>query len=277
MSTDLLHTAIEAARAGAEVLLASFRREARGLEAKADHDWVSAADRESEAAIAGVLRRRFPDHQVLGEEGGLQGSSEAGYQWIVDPLDGTTNFLQGLPLYCISIACRYQGRTLAAVVYAPERGELFTARRGEGTSHDGAPARVSSRPGLDGAYLATGFPFRARGALPEYLTAFGDVFRRAASIRRCGAAALDLAYTAVGVFDGFWEFRLSPWDTAAGALLIQEAGGRVSNLDGGEDIFDGGNVVAGPLPVHRELLAVLRPTVDEAILNAKDPAARRSA
>ena len=271
MSGDLLNTAVSAARAGAEVLLRGFRREARDLTAKAEHDWVSAADRESEDAIAGVLRSRYPDHQVLGEEGGLQGAADSGFQWIVDPLDGTTNFLRGLPFYCISIACRQGARTRVAVIYAPERGELFTAEMGGGAFDGGERMQVSSRPGLRGAFLATGFPHQARGALGDYLQAFGRIFRQAASIRRCGAAALDLAYTAAGIFDGFWEFRLSPWDTAAGALLIREAGGRVTNLDGGEEIFAGGNIVAGAPEVHRELLALLRQGVDEARLDIKAP------
>ncbi|MCB1034566.1 MAG: inositol monophosphatase [Acidobacteria bacterium] len=271
MFDDLVNAAVEAAHAGAEILSDSFRKEGREVCAKGEHDWVSAADRESEAAIAEELRRRFPDHQVLGEEGGLQGAGVSEFRWIVDPLDGTTNFLRGLPFYAVSIACQMQGRTVAGVVYDPERRELFHAQRGEGAFLDGAPITVSGQAGLDGACLATGFPFRARGALDAYLKTFHDIFLRAGSVRRCGSAALDLAYTAAGTFDGFWEFRLSPWDTAAGALLIEEAGGRVSNLDGGAEIFASGNVVAGNRAVHEELLETLRMTVSEDLLLARDP------
>ena len=269
MSEDLLNCAVEAAHAGARVLTGSFRREARGLESKGDHDWVSAADRESEEAITAVLRARFPDHQILGEEGGFRGSSKDEFQWIIDPLDGTTNYLQGLPFYCISIACFRAGIPQAAVVYGPERRELFTAVAGRGTFQDGEPVRVSSRPGLAGAFLATGFPFRARGAMGDYLDAFSRIFLEAGSVRRCGAAALDLALTAAGVFDGFWEFRLSPWDTAAGLLLIREAGGVVTNLDGGEEIFTGGNVVAGAPGVHEELLRVLQQGLSEDLIRRR--------
>ena len=269
MSEELLNAAVDAAHAGAEVLVRSFRGEARGLEAKAAHDWVSAADRESEAAILGVLRKRFPDHQILAEEGGLEGSPEAGCRWIVDPLDGTRNFLQGLPVFAISIAGQVDGQTRVAVVYDPSRRELFTALRGGGAFRNDSPLRVSSRPDLEDAYLATGFPFRARAALGEYLEVFRRIFSKAGSVRRCGAAALDLAHTAAGIYDGFWEFRLSPWDIAAGALLIEEAGGRVTNLDGGEEIFSGGNVVAGNPGVHRHLLEILRQVVDEDLLGRK--------
>ncbi len=269
MSGDLLKSAVEAAYAGAEVLIRNFRQEARDVRAKGDNDWVSAADRESEEAITGLLRSRFPDHQILGEEGGFQGAHDADFQWIIDPLDGTTNFLQGLPFYCISIACRRGSETEAAVVYAPERQEMFTAEKGRGAFQGIERLQVSARTDLRGAFLATGFPHRARGALDDYLQAFGRIFPEAGSIRRCGAAALDLAYTAAGIFDGFWEFRLSPWDTAAGALLILEAGGRVTNLDGGDEIFERGNIVAGSPGVQGRLLEILRQGIDEARLDAK--------
>ncbi|RMH18296.1 MAG: inositol monophosphatase [Acidobacteria bacterium] len=268
----LLATAVAAARAGGEVLGRYFRADDLEVRAKAAHDFVTRADRESERAVVGEIRRTFPGHRVLAEEGGLSGA-ESEYRWLVDPLDGTTNFLQGLPVFAVSVACQRGGEVVAAAVLDPPGGNLFTARRGGGARWNGRPMRVSDRPGLDGAFLATGYPFRSRGALEAYLQVFRDVFLRARSIRRCGAAAVDLAYTAAGVYDGFFEFRLSPWDFAAGDLLIREAGGRLTDLDGGADFYAGGNLVAGNPAVHGELLQVVQRHVSEALLDRLDPPA----
>ena len=258
----LLEVALEAAAAGAEVLARYFRSGIR-TESKDDHDVVSVADRESEAAIVDVLLDRFPDHRILAEEGGYRGAAESrplakndgpSFEWIVDPLDGTKNFLQGHPMFCISIACRLGDKMQAAVVLQPIGGDRFAASRGGGAFHGSRRICVSERRDLEGAFLATGFPFRARAALDPYLGLFREVFLGCQGIRRCGSAALDLAYTAAGIYDGFFEFRLSSWDLAAGALLIEEAGGRVTDLDGGGAYLEGGNVLAGPPGVHRRLL-----------------------
>jgi myo-inositol-1(or 4)-monophosphatase len=190
---------------------------------------------------------------------------------VIDPLDGTSNFLQGLPLFCTSVACCREGRPVAGVIVEPLTGAVYSAVRGGGAFRDGERLAVSDQPGLDGAFLATGFPFRALAALDLYLAAFREVFLHARAIRRCGSAALDLAWTAAGIFDGFFEFRLSPWDLAAGALLVEEAGGRVSDLDGGSDYWTGGNVVAGNPAVWRELRAAVARHADEARLNEADP------
>jgi len=185
---------------------------------------------------------------------------------VVDPLDGTTNFLQGIPIYAVSVAC-VQGNTIqAGAILDPEGGNLFTAGRGLGASWNGAPMHVSAKPGLEGAFLATGFPFKAQEALDGYLDVFRAAFLQCRAIRRMGAAALDLAYTAAGVFDGFFEFRLAPWDIAAGALLIEEAGGKISDLDGGDRYLANGNVVAGSPHVHAELLASVGEHVSESLL-----------
>jgi myo-inositol-1(or 4)-monophosphatase len=271
---NLVDTAVAAARAGAEVLLHYFRGRDLQIRAKDTHDLVSRADHESEARIIAEIQGRFPHHRILAEESGWRGErggEEADFEWIIDPLDGTANFLQGLPVFCLSIACRHRGELVAGVVFDPVGDNLFTAARGGGARWNDRPMRVSGHRQLAGAFLATGYPFRARRALDLYLEVFREVFLAARAIRRCGAAALDLAYTAAGVYDGFFEFRLSPWDVAAGALLVREAGGTVSDLDGGEDFLSSGNVVAAPGPIHPELLATVRRHVDEARLEAVDP------
>ena len=270
MYRELLEGAVAAAEAGAGRLAPWFRR--AGLEAqwKGASDLVTRADRESEAAILGEIRRRFPDHSVLAEEGGASGG-EADYQWIVDPLDGTSNFFQGLPIYAVSVACRHRGELVAGVVLDPQGGNRFCAARGGGATWNGAPMAVSARPGLAGGFVATGYPFRSKPTLDLYLAAFRDVFQRVRSLRRCGAAALDLAYTAAGVYDGFFEFRLSAWDLAAGAVLIREAGGAITDLDGGGRFVETGSVIAGGVAVHRELLEVVGRHADEGRLQAVDP------
>ncbi len=259
---DLVAIATGAARGAAEILRRYFRS---GVEAqtKGRHDLVSRADHESEEHIIAAIRRRYPDHRILAEESGAS-AGDSDFEWLIDPLDGTANFLQGLPVFCISIACRRGRQVVAAAVLDPLGDNLFTAARGAGARWNGQQMRVSSRRGLDGGFLATGYPFRARGALDLYLDVFRDVFLEVRSIRRCGAAALDLAYTAAGVYDGFFEFRLSPWDFAAGSLLIEEAGGRITDLDGGDNYFASGNLVAGSPGLHNELLGVVGRHVDEA-------------
>ena len=272
MSQELLDTAVQAARAGAEVLRRHFRAAGLQVQAKSDHDFVTEADHESEARIVEHIRRRHPEHHILAEESGHDDRGESELEWLIDPLDGTRNFLQGLPIFCISVACRQaSGEVLAGAVLDPLGDNLFTAVRGAGAHWNGRPMRCSTRATLDGAYLATGYPFRARDALDTYLAVFRSVFLRARALRRCGAAALDLAYTAAGVFDGFFEFRLSPWDFAAGVLLIREAGGRVTDLDGGDDFFRGGNLVAGSEGLHADLLRTVRGHADEAELDRLDP------
>jgi myo-inositol-1(or 4)-monophosphatase len=258
MNEDLLTAAVAAAEAGGEALRQRFGDSSLDVRAKSENDFVTQADRESEEAVLACLAERFPDHRVLSEEAGYRGGDASEFEWIVDPLDGTTNFLQGLPTYAVSIACRQGDQMLVAAILAPDRGDLFTASNGGGASWNGRPLRVSSREGLKGAFLATGYPFRAKPALDLYLDVFRDVFLEARAIRRCGAAALDLAYTAAGIFDGFFEFRLSAWDVAAGSLLIEEAGGVVSDLDGGRSYLRTGNLLAGSRGVQADLLEVLR-------------------
>jgi len=266
----LLEVALEAAAAGASVLREQFRSESLRVTAKGPNDLVSSADHAAEAAIAEVLRRHFPESSLLGEESGRTGPQGA-LEWVVDPLDGTNNFLQGLPIFCTSVAGCIDGSPVVGVVHEPLSGVVYHAVRGGGAWRDGERLRVTERPSLEGAFLATGFPFRARGALDLYLAAFRQVFLEARAVRRCGAAAIDLAHTAAGIYDGFFEFRLSPWDLAAGVLLVEEAGGRVSDLDGGADYFESGNVVCGGPSVWRALLRAIGHHASEARLQAADP------
>ncbi len=230
----LLNIAVRAARRAGEVIVRSLTR-IEGLEvtAKSHNDFVSEVDRAAEREIISVVRRAYPDHAFLAEESGESGSGDT--VWIIDPLDGTTNFLHGFPVFAVSIACRQKGRLEHAVVYDPMRQELFTASRGSGAHLDNRRMRVSRQRSLDSALVATGFPFRANlKYIDAYLAMLKVAMQGTAGIRRPGAAALDLAYVAAGRVDAFWEIGLNPWDTAAGTLLIQEAGGRIGTLVGGE-------------------------------------------
>jgi len=268
---DLLDVAVAAARAGGAVLEDFFRKRPLEPELKSENDFVTLADRAAETAVLAEIRRQYPDHRILAEEAGWTGGKDTDYSWIVDPLDGTTNFLQGLPVYGVSVACSQGEELMAAAVYDPQGGNLFKATRGGGAYWNEKRMGVSKLPNLHGAFVATGYPFKAREAVDLYLDTFRSVFARARAIRRCGAAALDLAYTAAGVYDGFFEFRLSPWDIAAGALLIEEAGGLVSDLDGGDRYMEGGNVIAGAPNVQQDLVEVVGRHVSEERLDELVP------
>ncbi|MFL6196097.1 MAG: inositol monophosphatase family protein [Thermoanaerobaculia bacterium] len=263
MHDELLDTALAAARAGSEVVTRYFRDAGLEVRRKGVNDFVTQADKESEALIVSILRERFPEHRILAEEGGGAGEGSGEYEWLIDPLDGTTNFLHGLPVYCVSVACRRGDELLAGVIQDPEGRNLFQATRGGGAFWNGRRMSVSAQPGLDGSFLATGYPWRALPTLDLYLGIFREVFPLSKALRRCGSAALDLAYTAAGVYDGFFEFRLSPWDIGAGILMVREAGGVVTDVDGGERFFDHGNIVAGGPALHRELLDVVRRNASE--------------
>jgi myo-inositol-1(or 4)-monophosphatase len=252
----VIDLAMEAARRGGEILLSWWRRLPAGsVEEKARNDYVSRADRESEAAIVDVLLGRHPDDGVLGEEGARR-EGTSGREWIIDPLDGTANFIAGFPFWCVSIAARENGRIVAGVVWDPLRQEMYAAERGGGAFRNGERLRVTNRASAQGAFLATGFPFRAHESIDRYLAIFRALFLEARAIRRAGSAALDLAQVAAGVFDGFFEFRLSPWDIAAGAILIEEAGGDLRDFDGGPRYLETGDVIAGPSGVVESILAI---------------------
>jgi len=255
----LLNTAVQAARKAGDATMRYFNRGDRlEVHAKSRNEFVTQVDREAENIIIESIRARYPDHAFLGEEGGAQGDSD--HLWIIDPLDGTTNFIHGFPIFAVSIALQVRGRLEAGVIYDPNRQELFTTIRGRGAQLDGRRIRVSGLGGLEGALIGTGFPYRLHATLmPSYLEMFQAVIKDAAGIRRPGAAALDLAYVAAGRLDGFWEFGLNIWDIAAGVLLIREAGGYVSDLMDEADYLESGNLIAGSPRVHAALEQALRP------------------
>ena len=225
---------------------------------KGPADFVSAADHRAEEVIRTELQRARPNYGLLMEESGETAGSDPQHRWIVDPLDGTTNFLHGIPHFAISIALERQGKLAAAVVYSPISDELFTAERGAGAYVNDRRLRVAARSNLGEAVVATGMPFMGHGDSPGYLQELAKIMPAVSGVRRFGAAALDLAWVAAGRFDGFWERGLSPWDVAAGLLLIREAGGYVTDVDGGEASPESGHIVAGNEAIHRQLLTLLR-------------------
>jgi len=263
---------MNAARAGAEVLLRYWQQLDRDdADLKGRNDWVSRADREGEHAIVEFLRAHRPDDRFLGEEGGpmaaASGAGSGERVWIIDPLDGTTNYLQHFPVWSVSIGLRRGGEMTAGVVYEPLRDAMFVAETGSGAWLNDRRLTVSNQQTLDGSFLATGFPFRGMQHLDLYTSIFHDVIAVTKGLRRAGSAALDLAYTAAGVFDGFFEMHLAPWDVAAGSVLVREAGGVVSDFSGGEQFWTHGNIVGAAPGVHAELLALIhRHTAEERLL-----------
>ena len=255
----MLTTAVKAARkAGSIITRASFDLDRLTVRRKQHNDFVTEVDHAAEDAIIRTLRDAYPSHAFLGEESGASApAAQTDYLWIIDPLDGTTNFLHGFPQYCVSIALRHKGVLQQGVIYDPNRNELFTATRGAGAFLNDRRIRVSGTDRLEDSLIGTGFPFREFAHFDEYLRMFGEITRRVAGVRRPGAAALDLAWVAAGRTDGFWEMGLSPWDMAAGALLVREAGGMVGDFDGGEGFLDSGRVVAANAKVFAPLLQAL--------------------
>jgi myo-inositol-1(or 4)-monophosphatase len=248
---------VAAARAGGEVLLRHFRHLGPGtVFEKTQYDPVSIADRESEAVIRERLARDFPHYAFLGEESGDAGEASE-YRWIVDPLDGTLNFVQGLPHWCVSVALWDAAGAMVGCVFDPLRQDLFLAERDRGASWNGEPMHVSSQPGLDGAFLAAGFSWQLGDRWSAFNRALCAVFPRAKGIRRAGAGALDMAHTACGIYDGYFEQNLKKWDMAAGILLIQEAGGRLSDWEGQDGWWESGSLVAGNPAVQAELLTAI--------------------
>lgn len=253
----MLTIAVKAARrAGSIIMRASDNLDALTVRHKSLNDLVSEVDRAAEDAIIDVLRAAYPDHAILAEESGAAGQSE--FTWIIDPLDGTTNFLHGFPVYAVSIALSHKGVLTHGVVYDPVRNDLFTASRGAGAFLNDRRIRVSKRDKLIDCLVATGFPFRMFDHTDAYIAMMRDFMRKTAGIRRPGAAALDLANVAAGRMDGFWEIGLSPWDMAAGVLLVQEAGGLVGDLQGNDGYMKTGNIVAASPRVFPQMLEVIR-------------------
>ena len=254
----MLTMAVRAARAAGTVISRATDHVADlTIESKQRNDFVSEVDRQAEHAIIDILKRAYPDHQFLGEESGDSGRADSAYRWIIDPLDGTTNFLHGLPHYSVSIALEYQGRIELGVIYNPSNQELYTAERGGGAFLNNRRIRVAGQRSLEGALLGTGFPFRLEQDLDAYLKTFRALHGPLAGIRRAGSAALDLAYVAAGRLDGYWEFGLRPWDIAAGVLLVREAGGVVVDPAGKEEFMTNGNLIAAnPKITHAMVKAI---------------------
>ncbi|HZV61109.1 MAG TPA: inositol monophosphatase family protein [Methylophilaceae bacterium] len=265
----MLINAVKAARrAGSIITRASQDIGALQVRSKTYNDFVTEVDHAAEAAIIEILKDAYPDHGFLGEESGND-RIDAENVWIIDPLDGTTNFLHGFPQYCISIALMHKGQITQAVIYDPNRNDLFTATRGRGAFLNDKRIRVSKRVKLQDSIIGTGFPFRDFTHLDAYLAMFRDMVKKTSGVRRPGSAALDLAYVAAGWYDGFWEIGLSKWDIAAGALLIQEAGGIVGDFEGNENWLETGNIVGANPKLFGQLMQTLAPHLTPAL---KSPA-----
>ncbi|MFT4518302.1 MAG: myo-inositol-1(or 4)-monophosphatase [Halioglobus sp.] len=258
----MINIALRAARkAGENIVRASDDLHRFEVKAKGVNNFVTEVDINAEQEIIYHLQKAYPDHAILGEESGLTGSEDAEYCWIVDPLDGTTNFIRGIPHYAVSIACTYRGKLEHAVIVDPVRREEFTASRGRGAQLNGHRIRVSSLPSLDGALLGTGIPFKNHcdDKLEAYSKSIEVLASQSAGIRRAGAASLDLAYVAAGRLDAFWEIGLAQWDIAAGALLIREAGGLVSDIDASDNFLASGNIVCGSPKCFKAVLQAVKP------------------
>lgn len=253
MTTELLKVALEAGRIGAGILRANYNKlSVADVDEKGTHDFVTAIDRASERAIIDRIRTAFPDHSILAEESGYHETSSR-VRWIIDPLDGTTNYIHGYPIFAVSIAAEVGGRIEAGVVIDVSREEEFTAARGEGAWLNGNRITVSRVNAMDKALLLTGFPFRATTWLEDFIVVFRDLVKVSAGLRRPGSAAIDLASIACGRADGFWEFGLSAWDIAAGALLIEEAGGVITDVENGSAYLRTGHVLCGNPAIHAQM------------------------
>lgn len=251
----LARVADEAAEA-AGVILLEYSGKAR-VEFKGEIDLVTDADREAEKRIIEVVRKHFPDHGIYAEESGER-ASDAGVRWLIDPIDGTTNYAHGFPLYAVSIGVEVDGQIVVGIVFNPAYGEKYTAIRGRGARLNGEPIRVSDTEVLDRSLLVTGFPYTVRTSEENNVDHFIHFTKRCQAVRRLGSAALDLAYVARGSLDGFWETHLNPWDMAAGWLLVEEAGGKVTDLRGNPLTYDAGQILASNGRIHEEMLDVLK-------------------
>ncbi len=260
----MLTIAVRAARnAGDLIRRSSDNINQLSVNEKTKNDFTSEVDWKAEQEIIKVLRASFPDHAILAEESGEKIGND--YVWIIDPIDGTTNFLHGFPHYCVSIALKNKNKLEIGVVYDPLRDELFTAERGGGAMLNNRKIRVTRPTSLNGALLGTGFPFKFQQHLDAYLSMFRALTLDTAGIRRAGSAALDLAYVAAGRMDGYWEIGLKPWDMAAGILLVQEAGGAITDFSFKDQFMQSGNVIAGSPKMHQLMYQAIEPFVTEAL------------
>jgi myo-inositol-1(or 4)-monophosphatase len=255
----ILNIAVNAARNASKVIMRSIGRlDIRDINEKDKNDFVTEVDKSAEKEIIATLRKSYPDHKIIAEESGISEGSDD-FVWIIDPLDGTTNYIHGVPHYAISIAFQYKGKLEHGLIYDPIRNELFLTSRGEGSKLNDRRIRVSSNSRLEHCLIGTGFPFKNLNDFPLYLKTFAEILPNVSGIRRAGSAALDLAYVAAGRFDGFWELGLKQWDIAAGVLMVKEAGGLVSDFLGEEGYLDNGNIIAGNPKIFKALLQIIRP------------------
>ncbi|MFC0117604.1 inositol-1-monophosphatase [Pseudoalteromonas xiamenensis] len=263
----MLNIAVRAARNAGKVILRACEDLSK-VEAsqKGSNDFVTNVDKDAEAVIRETILKAYPNHSIVGEELGQIEGTDADYLWVIDPLDGTTNFIKGIPHFAVSIALKVKGRVEQAVVYDPVRSELFTASRGQGAQLNSKRLRVSNANDLSGTVLATGFPFKNKHHMDAYLDAFKALFVHTADIRRAGSAALDMAYVAAGRVDGFYEIGLKPWDTAAGELLVKEAGGMITDFAGGANYNRSGNIICGAPKLCQAIVKEIRPVLTESLL-----------
>ncbi|MCZ6804451.1 MAG: inositol monophosphatase family protein [Proteobacteria bacterium] len=253
----MLNIAIRAARAAGDSIVREMDRIGDiSVDIKGKNDFVTEVDTHAEKIIIGIIKNAYPEHAFLAEESGKSGDSD--YRWIIDSLDGTTNFLHGFPHFAVSIALQHKDRLDQAVIYDPLKQELFTASQGKGAQLNNKKIRVRSHKTLDGALLGTGFPFKSEQQLEKFIDSFKSLYPMVAGIRRAGAASLDLAYVACGRLDGFWEYSLKPWDIAAGVLLVQEAGGISCELTGGINYMETGNIISANPKMMKAMLKTLQ-------------------
>lgn len=265
-----LNIATQAARAAGNFILSQQENISQlNVEHKGKNDYVSEVDKHAENIIIETIKKYYPDHQILAEESGLvhNNNETSEVRWIIDPLDGTTNFLHQFPQFCVSIAVEVKGRLEHAAIFDPSRDEMFTASRGEGAKVNDFRIRVSPQKTLDNALLATGFPYHDFSYVDAYLESFKAFMTSTAGIRRPGSAALDLAYVACGRVDGFWEMNLKPWDIAAGALIVSEAGGLSTDFKGGEDFLKSGNIIAANPKIYKEMAQTIGKTIPKELRN----------
>ncbi len=262
----MLNIAIRAARSAGKVIMhATEQLDKVEITQKGTNDLVTSVDIEAEEAIIAAISKSYPDHGFICAESGEQGNKKSEYQWIVDPLDGTTNFIKGIPHFCVSIALKVNGKTEQAVIFDPTRDELFTATKGQGCQFNTYRCRVTKAKDLKGTIIGTGFPHKVKHYKETYMTILADMYDDTADIRHAGSAALDLAYVAAGRFDGFFQIGLKPWETAAGELLLKEAGGIITDFTGGHGYVDSGNLIVGNPKVVKAMLAKMRPHLTPAL------------
>ncbi|MCX7074805.1 MAG: inositol monophosphatase family protein [Methylococcales bacterium] len=264
MQQPMLNIAVRAARAAGDILIRSADKASHlEIENKGKNDFATEIDRMAEREIISIIKSAYPEHSILAEESGEHAGNE--YQWIIDPLDGTTNFIHGFPQYAVSIALKHKGRLEVGVVYDPLRDELFTAKRGGGAMLNNRRIRVTNLTTMRGALIGTGFPFKVPQHLDAYLGMFKAVTLDSAGIRRTGSAALDLAYLAAGRLDAFWEIELKEWDMAAGILLVKEAGGVATDFSFNDSYLESGNVIAASPRMHQLMYQLIEPHVTNAL------------